>query len=48
MQGNFMGLGLKNIIGLFILFMVAIVVLKVSVLKTDKVPEGAKNFVLTL
>lgn len=48
MDHAFMGLGLKNIVGLFILFMVMIVIIKVSVLKTDKVPEGAKNFVLTI
>lgn len=33
MEGNFLGLGLKNIFGLFLLFMVLIVVMKVVLTK---------------
>lgn len=48
MDGNFLGLGLKNIIGLFILFILMIVVLKVVTLKYDKTPEGVRNVVQTI
>lgn len=38
---KFLGLGLKNIIGLFFLFMLMIIVFKVvSVKYADKIPEG--------
>lgn len=48
MQGSFMGLGMKNVIGLFILFAAFIVIIKVGTLKYDKTPEGLKNFVQTI
>jgi hypothetical protein len=48
MEGNFLGLGLKNIIGLFFLFVLMIVVLKVVSLKYEQVPEGVRNVVQTI
>lgn len=48
MDGNFLGLGLKNILGLFIFFILFIVMLKVVTMKYDKTPEGIRNIVQTI
>lgn len=46
---KFLGLGMKNIFGLFFLFILLIVVIKVvSVKHGDKIPAGVTNVIQTI
>lgn len=46
---KFLGLGLKNILGLFFLFILLIVVFKVVTAKhADKIPAGVTNVIQTI
>ena len=46
---KFLGLGLKNIFGIFILFVIMIVVFKVVSAKYgDKIPTGITNVIQTI
>lgn len=48
MEGALFGIGLKNLLGIFILFLFLIVVLKVVSIKIEKTPAGVRDFIQTI